>query len=415
MLSVNRIGDESMEDLEVLFKQIIDSEIFRAAPMMRNLLSYLWQHRKQPLSEYAIARDALGRRADFNPKIDATVRVEIARLRRKLKEYYDSREGPFPLLVSVPLGGHELHWIYSSSPDSISFGDPIVPKAAPRMVRIPLAISIGLACVGALLCFICAALLVQNRGLKASNSREQSTPRFWQSFIGAKPTSIVVPAPVHFFWPNQRVFIRDLDVSDFSDWSSSATLREFAKRWGPPQLDQRFVIARDVFAAGRLLQFLQDRGKQAQLIGSTNLSVDSSTKENIVFVGGPRTTDRFAEVLAKSNFQMAASNPTLIKNRHPKTGEPSEYQESVKSSERRTIPGIITLLPTRVGGPHTLVLVGRFSTALTSFLLSPDGLKLVDESWAKNGNPEAWEMVVQADVQGETPLKVWPVGFRRID
>src|SRR5690242_3886412 len=183
MLSVNRIGDESMEDLEVLFNQIIDSEIFRAAPMMRNLLSYLWQHRKEPLSEYAIATDALGRRADFNPKIDATVRVEIARLRRKLKEFYESREGPFPLVVSVPLGGHELHWVYTSSPNSISFSEPAVPKSAPRMVRIPLAISLGLACFGALLCFICVVLLVQNRGLRASNSREQSTPRFWQSFI----------------------------------------------------------------------------------------------------------------------------------------------------------------------------------------------------------------------------------------
>ena len=411
MLSVNRIGDESMEDLEFLFHQIADSEIFRAAPMMRTLLSYLWQHRKEPLNEYAIATEALGRRADFNPKIDATVRVEIARLRRKLKEFYESKEGPFPLTISIPLGGHELQWVYAASPGPLSFSAPAVP----RMVQIPRAIGIGLVCFAAMLCVICGVLLVQNRGLKASNSREQPMPSFWHSFVGANPTSIVVPAPVHFFWPDQRVFVRDLDVSDFSGWSSSPTLREFAKRWGPPLLDQRFVIARDVFAAGRLLQFFQDHGKQAQLIGSPNLSLDYFTKENIIFVGGPRTTDRFAEVLAKSNFQMAASNPTLIKNRHPVAGEQSEYQESVKSSERRTIPGIITLLPTRAGGPHTLLLVGRFSTALTSFLLSPDGLRLLDERWTEDGRPGAWEMVVQADIQGETALKVWPVAFRRMD
>jgi len=174
-------------------------------------------------------------------------------------------------------------------------------------------------------------------------------------------------------------------------------------------------MARDVFAAGRLLQYLQDHGRRAQLIGSPNLSVDYFTNENIVFIGGPRTTDRFAEVLAKSNFQMATSNPTLIKNLHPAVGEESEYLEFVKSNERRTVPGIVTLLPTTAEGTHTLLLVGRFSTALASFLLLPEGLRLVEDRWQQGGHPDAWEMVVQAEIQGETALKVWPVGFRALN
>lgn len=411
MLAVNQVRDESMEDLEVLFQQIADSEIFRAAPVMRSLLSFLWLNRKDPPNEYSIAVDALGRRTDFDPKIDATVRVEISRLRRKLKEFYESRGDAFPLLISIPLGSHELHWVYTSSLSPV----PFTPEPIPKVRTMPWSIGLGLACLSAVLCIVSVLLLFQNRGLATSNSRARPLPPFWRSFVGTKPTSIVVPAPVHFFWPDQHVFVRDLAVSDFSGWSSSPTLREFAKKWGPPLLDQRFVMARDVFAAGRLLQYLQDHGRRAQLIGSPNLSVDYFTNENIVFIGGPRTTDRFAEVLAKSNFQMATSNPTLIKNLHPAVGEESEYLEFVKSNERRTVPGIVTLLPTTAEGTHTLLLVGRFSTALASFLLLPEGLRLVEDRWQQGGHPDAWEMVVQAEIQGETALKVWPVGFRALN
>jgi DNA-binding response OmpR family regulator len=55
---------------------------------MRSLLLYLWKHQGEPISEYAIAVDALGRSPDFDPKADSTVRVQVARLRTKLKDFY---------------------------------------------------------------------------------------------------------------------------------------------------------------------------------------------------------------------------------------------------------------------------------------------------------------------------------------
>jgi hypothetical protein len=81
--------------------------------MMRALLLYLWQHRQESLSEYAVATGAFGRRSDFDPKIDATVRVQVGRLRTKLKEFYDAEGESLPLRLSIPLGGHELKCIYT--------------------------------------------------------------------------------------------------------------------------------------------------------------------------------------------------------------------------------------------------------------------------------------------------------------
>src|SRR5579864_4890031 len=67
--------------LAKLIDRIVDSEVFRAAPALRKLLVFLWNQRTLVISEYAIAIEALERAQDFEPKTDASVRVQIARLR----------------------------------------------------------------------------------------------------------------------------------------------------------------------------------------------------------------------------------------------------------------------------------------------------------------------------------------------
>jgi hypothetical protein len=52
---------------------------------------------ERKISEYAVATDALGRRIDFDPKTDASVRVQISRLRRKLKDFYETEGAPMRL------------------------------------------------------------------------------------------------------------------------------------------------------------------------------------------------------------------------------------------------------------------------------------------------------------------------------
>src|SRR5215467_1400865 len=86
-----------------LIRHVADSDTFRTAPTMRALLLYLWEHQGEPISEYAIATEALGRNHDFDPKLDSTVRVQVARLRTKLKDFYESADD-FPLRLTLPLG-----------------------------------------------------------------------------------------------------------------------------------------------------------------------------------------------------------------------------------------------------------------------------------------------------------------------
>jgi hypothetical protein len=47
-------------------------------------------------------------------------------------------------------------------------------------------------------------------------------------------------------------------------------------------------------------------------------------------------------------------------------------------------------------------------------LVNLEGLKSLDEQWTKSGSPDAWEMVIQAEIYRDTILKITPVACRAI-
>ena len=390
-----------------LIRHVADSETFRTAPTMRALLLYLWEHQGEPISEYAIATEALGRNHDFDPKLDSTVRVQVARLRTKLKDFYESADPTFPLRLTLPLGHHELQWAYQAPPQKSILA---TLSAFPRRYLWAVAIS------HAVLALVCMILLVQNRSLRASLPPQPvKPPRFWQSFlIGGKSTTIVVPSPMYFFWPSHQLYVRDLQISDFPNWPSSPFLKETAGKWGPPELAQNYVGAMEMSAGIRLLQYLEKDGREVRLTESRRFPAESFAVQNTIFIGMPRTAGYLNDMLEKTNFYIAHVSPDLVRSRHPQSGEPAEYQEVTYSSDRRLAPAIITLLPTRPEGTRMLLLLGRNQTSITSLLTSMEGLKLVDDAWTKAGSPDAWEMVIQAEIYRDTVLKITPAACRPI-
>src|SRR5262249_34665758 len=156
--------------------------------------------------------------SDFEPKLDSTVRVQVARLRAKLKEFHETAGDDFPLRLSLPLGRHELEWTYRPARKSIASRLSVIPK--------PYRWTVGL--IMGVLLVACAALVVEVRSLKAALPAPPAPlPRFWQSFlVPGKSTMIVVPSPLYFFWPSHQVYVRDLQISDFSNWQASPTIKE---------------------------------------------------------------------------------------------------------------------------------------------------------------------------------------------
>jgi hypothetical protein len=85
------------------------------------------------LKEYTIGVEAFGRSQDFDPKTDTIVRVQIHRLRQKLKEYYDVVGYRDPILVEIPKG----HYLprFETLPASNHDHDAQSPRRSLKVVQ----------------------------------------------------------------------------------------------------------------------------------------------------------------------------------------------------------------------------------------------------------------------------------------
>jgi hypothetical protein len=104
----------------------LQSANFRSASMLQQLLRYLtdksFARSTEVLKEYTIGVEALGRPLDFDPKADPIVRVQIHRLRQKLKEYFDSDGLQDGIVIEIPKGQHlpVFRYTFNANPDSRS-------------------------------------------------------------------------------------------------------------------------------------------------------------------------------------------------------------------------------------------------------------------------------------------------------
>jgi len=408
------------EDADALAIEIIlKSRSFERASASRQLLMYLWQHRDQELSEYTLAVEALGRRPDFDPKIDATVRVQISRLRQRLHDFYQSYEaGLCTVVLTIPVGTHQLQATFKNVPTPLmpatteaGAAIPAPPVARPtRLTYLFCGISV------CLLVVILVMILVPSRGSRP-RANEAHTPesQFWSNFLGqGKMTKIVLPTPIFFALNegNNQLRVRDLSVNDFDDWPKSEALKKMAQA-SPRGLkaEPSYMVASDTFAAISLARYL-DRsayGNEVQFGSSGSAGMDDLDHENEIVLGSYFTLHPFLSYSSLLSFQMEPFE-RAISNREALPGEPKELEERViESGHRSTQPGIIAILSGKTPGYHLMILQARHTSALVSFLTSSAGAEQLQKLWKEKGSPADYEVAVYSEMVDDHPIKTWPV------
>lgn len=96
---------------------VLESAIFLRAPAVSRILSYVCKTSLDgepgSLKEYNIAVDALGRDPDFDPNGDSIVRVEVSRLRKRLRQYYEAEGADHEIRIVIPEIGYIPKIIYN--------------------------------------------------------------------------------------------------------------------------------------------------------------------------------------------------------------------------------------------------------------------------------------------------------------
>src|SRR5262249_53444354 len=104
-------------------EKICQSDALEQSEHLKAFLRYVVQKSVrdpgiQP-KEYAIATEVFGRDAALDPRQDALVRVQAARLRSKLRKYYDTQGKGDRLLIDLPKGHYSPTFAYAAARKSI--------------------------------------------------------------------------------------------------------------------------------------------------------------------------------------------------------------------------------------------------------------------------------------------------------
>jgi adenylate cyclase len=98
----------SKKEIRAQLHCILSSDLFSHSSVLSSFLKFIVEETLEGntdgLKEYTIAVSALGKNPDFNPQIDAIVRIHAGRLRRSLQEYYTGPGLTDPIMIEVVKG-----------------------------------------------------------------------------------------------------------------------------------------------------------------------------------------------------------------------------------------------------------------------------------------------------------------------
>ncbi len=103
-------GGLPAEALRAQMERLVASRVLGGSKRLQRFLRYVVEEhlagRDRHIKGVTIARAAYDRDESFDPLTDPLVRVEAARLRRRLAEYYEGEGREDPILVEIPKGGY---------------------------------------------------------------------------------------------------------------------------------------------------------------------------------------------------------------------------------------------------------------------------------------------------------------------
>jgi hypothetical protein len=391
---------------ESAIRELLESATFRKATTLRKLLEFLWINRETVLNEYAIATQVLGRKADFDPKLDSAVRVHVLRLRQKLREYYEAEGARSTVRFTVPSGSLALNVEELLEPVEPS-PDPPLHGADPSQRRSVwpglFALAVVLAVIG----------WVQALRTQPAASETLALPPFWKRVLGNdRPTRLVIPSPIFLQWPGREVRVRDVRINDFHRVDESAEIQELKRRYGNPFLNQSYSVLASSLAAISLSQYLAVRGTPVNVAAEGQLALDAFANENLLFFGFPHTSRWLNTLTEKSNFRLD-NRGNRIENLQPRTGEPQRFELMQISPTRRIRPQLVCVFPGKERGTKVILLAGE-SAAAAPFLMSPTGLEAMDVAWEDNGRPTFYEAVVMAETENDALVRARVAAFRSV-
>ena len=338
---------------EAQIDRILRSDTFRSAEALRRLLRFLADRLAagdtDQLKEYSIGVDGLGKPAEYDPRQDSTVRIQIGRLRHKLAEFYRSEGLNDPYVVEIPKGHFKLSVTARPVPTAV-VADRVeaVPGETGRRVLIAglaAALAIAIAWAGI------ASIQLRRELQESAVLRSLWTPgleELWEPFLSSqRPVILAIEDPPFAEFAGFGVY-REMGLNSWADIEKSQRIAEIRKLLGNPEMTPNHYYAPvgEVSAAFLLGRFLGPRVPAFSLSVVRDLSWQQLASHNVIYVGASVFfTERFVGLPAAIDLDFDYPRGG-IKNAHPRPGESEFYPEQLQNaSESGELYAIVTHVP----------------------------------------------------------------------
>ena len=411
----------SSEDCLRQTQRVLQSVVFRNASTLQQLFQFLASRAldsSQPklLKEYTIGVEAFGRPPDFDPKADTIVRVQIHRLRQKLKEYYDSEGRYDPILVEIPKGhylptfepfassdaSYHLPEVSSTSPDhppEIKVTDETEATGARSRLR-------SLISVTALaLCAFAAAVELgiwfgskqhpvdkQPMTIQEYASGTDAAKAFWANLIGGDSAPVIAYPDAVFLLDNSNDLFRFRQGAsdDRGALVDPHLARQFASNprlvseAGALYYENGYTGTGELQAVAMISGVLGQMGVQPTIKPSRDITPVDLRQHSVILLGSSFQNVAVAHLMNTGDLSFKNPDSHLegwraeITNAHPQVGEEGTYhtERDPLTHALKTDYGIISVQSGVVPGRHIAVLGGLDTTGTegaTTFALSESG------------------------------------------
>src|ERR1700693_226555 len=137
-MSVTGVVVAEREEKLRQIERVVGNNLLHGSESLCKLLRYLAEHcidrPGAAVKEYQIATELFKRPEDFDPRLDATVRVQTGRLRSKLAEYYAGAGTKDPWILEIPKGAYSLVFY----PRALAPTPDLPPPALTRDIPAPI-------------------------------------------------------------------------------------------------------------------------------------------------------------------------------------------------------------------------------------------------------------------------------------
>jgi hypothetical protein len=451
--AATRYDAPSAEQCQQQVHRIIHSATFRNALTLQQLFQFVADKATagatEGLKEYTIGVEAFGRKQDFDPKTDTIVRVQIHRLRQKLREYYDAEGSHDPIFIEIPKGHYLPHFESAIAPvaDLSHSTTPQLDTTFSVAARLPGQnvgsgardnppekrsfnwLSARRAAIGA------AAIAIftigfwagdkqmrSGTGAEASSSNPELTfgkssdpvKVFWARFLGNDPAPVIAyPDAVFLLDDSNDLFRFRQGASDSRGARVDPHLaRQFASnpslvaQAGPLFYENGYTGTGELQGVAMLTGLFGQMGVKATIKPSRDLTPDDLKQHNVILLGSPFQNIAVAQLLSMGDFTF--ENPdsrreewrAQILNAHPRADENSTYhtERDPTTQVLKTDYSLISIQPGVVPGRYIAILGGldtKGTEGATMFATSRPGVEDLSKALAAAG---------ESDARGETPV-----------